>query len=271
MHQIVDIGDGQLNVYVRGAGIPLLMVHGFPLDHTMWSAQWEPLASEAQLIVPDLRGFGQSSPIPADVWTMEQFADDLVRMLDALQITQPVAYCGLSMGGYVGWQFWLRHRTRLSRLIACDTRAASDSPEVVKARHYMADRALREGTPVALGDMLTKLVAPLTNASPSPLIQQIRKVMQTTSPETIAAAQRGMAQRADITDHLPRIDVPTLAICGEYDQITPPDEMRAMAAQIQGAIYQEVPGAGHLSPAENPEAFNRYVERDLAAAQMPEA
>ena len=107
--------------------MPLLLVHGFPLDHTMWAAQIEAISSRCRVIAPDLRGFGRSPPA-GERTTMEQFADDLAGLLDAIGISEPVVYCGLSMGGYIGWQFWRKHANRLRGLILCDTRATADSP-----------------------------------------------------------------------------------------------------------------------------------------------
>src|SRR5438067_1036671 len=111
----VQVGDVRLNVFERGSGAPLLLVHGFPLDHSMWSGQIDGLAANCRVIAPDLRGFGSSDVTPGMV-TMEQMADDLAGLLDALTIKQPIAFCGLSMGGYVAWQFALRHRSRLAKL-----------------------------------------------------------------------------------------------------------------------------------------------------------
>src|SRR5690349_15812928 len=112
----ISIGEVALNVMQKGAGRPLLLVHGFPLDHSMWDQQIAALSSDFQVIAPDLRGFGGSDVTPGVV-TMAQLADDLAKLLDALSISQPIALCGLSMGGYVAWEFWRRHPSRLSHLI----------------------------------------------------------------------------------------------------------------------------------------------------------
>src|SRR5687767_13095699 len=101
----VPLSDGTLNVLDQGSGPPLLLVHGFPLDHTMWFGQIDHFSRRWRVIAPDLRGFGASTVTPGTV-TMEQFADDLNALLDALGISEPVHLCGLSMGGYIGWQFF---------------------------------------------------------------------------------------------------------------------------------------------------------------------
>jgi pimeloyl-ACP methyl ester carboxylesterase len=110
----------------RGSGPPLLMVHGFPFDHSMWRSQVKSMASRCRVIAPDLRGFGRSPAVGEQV-TMEQFADDLAGLLDQIGISEPVVYCGLSMGGYIGFQFWRKYRARLRGLVLCDTRAVAAS------------------------------------------------------------------------------------------------------------------------------------------------
>ena len=167
----------------RGSGLPLLLVHGFPLDHTMWAGQlalaaaapallvgerfqsagppparrFLPSLPAIRMIAPDLRGFGRS-PARGETVAMHEFADDLAALLDALGVEGPVVYCGLSMGGYIGWQFWRRHRERLRGLIQCDTRAQADTPEAAAARREMADRVVREGPAPLVEMMLPKLL-----------------------------------------------------------------------------------------------------------------
>ena len=129
----VRIGDMHLAMTDTGNGSPIVFVHGFPLDHSMWDVQVAALASGYRCLAPDLRGFGASSVTPGTV-TMEQMADDLADLLVALEIEEPVILCGLSMGGYVAWQFWRRHAARLRALVLCDTPRAADTPEAAAAR-----------------------------------------------------------------------------------------------------------------------------------------
>ena len=104
----VNIGDVTLHVVDQGEGTPLLLVHGFPLSHAMWQAQIDAFSTHCRVIAPDLRGFGRSGVTSGTV-TMEQYADDLNALLDRLEITEPVAFVGLSMGGYIAWQFWRKY------------------------------------------------------------------------------------------------------------------------------------------------------------------
>lgn len=233
----------------RGDGPPLLLAHGFPLDHTMWAE----LDLTARLIAPDLRGFGRSPPRGETV-AMEQFADDLAGLLDALEIDKPVVFCGLSMGGYVALQFQRKYPQRLRGLVLCDTRAAADSPEVVAARGVMAERVLREGTAPLVETMPPKLVAESTHKQNPHVLDGLRRVMTDANPRGVAAALRGMAERPDMTTSLREIKCPTLIIVGREDSLTPPAEMRGMADAIPEAKYVEIPDAGHLAPMENPTA-----------------
>jgi pimeloyl-ACP methyl ester carboxylesterase len=254
----VKVHDGELAYTDQGSGRPLLLVHGFPLDGTMWSGQTAPLAERFRVLVPDLRGFGNSSVLPGLV-TMQRMADDLAEMLAALEVSQPVIFCGLSMGGYVAWQFALRHRQHLSRLILCDTRAAADSDETAANRIGLAQRVLKEGPSFVAEAMLPKLFAKTTIETGSPVVEATRQVILRTDPKGISAAARGMAQRRNVTELLPQIDLPTLLICGEHDAITPPDEMKSVAEKLPQATYVQIAGAGHMAPLEKPTEVNQAI------------
>lgn len=258
----VQVNGIKLNVVERGSGTPLLLAHGFPLDHSMWSGQLDRLADQCRVIAPDLRGFGASDVVPG-VATMQQMADDLAGVLDALAIREPVVFCGLSMGGYVAWQFALRHRARLAKLVLCDTRAIADTPEAAAGRLKTAERVLKEGPGVVAEAMLPKLFAPNTVKDQPQIIEATRQVMLRTNAAGIAAALHGLARRPDVTEQLPQIDVPTLVICGEHDAIAPPTEMKQFAAQMPKARFAKIPGAGHMAPLEAPQAVNAAIKEFL--------
>jgi 3-oxoadipate enol-lactonase len=259
---MIQVGDVRLNVIEKGRGTPLLLVHGYPLDHSMWRGQIDGLADTCRVIAPDLRGFGLSDVTPGTV-TMEQMADDLAALLDALAIQGPIAFCGLSMGGYVAWQFALRHRVRLARLILCDTRAIADSAEAAAGRLKTAEKVLAEGSAVAADALLPKLFAPATYQQRPQIVEATRQVILRTKPDGIAAALRGMAQRPDVSSQLGRIDMPALLVCGQHDGISPPDEMRGIAAQMPNARFVEISDAGHMAPLEQPDAVIRAIREFL--------
>jgi pimeloyl-ACP methyl ester carboxylesterase len=259
----VRCGDVDLAVLDEGKGDPLLLVHGFPLDHTMWARQIAEFTSTHRVIAPDLRGFGRSG-VMSGTATMEQMADDLAALLDGLAVPGTVTLCGLSMGGYVAWQFWKRHAARLGRLVLCDTRAVADTPDAAAGRLKTAEKVTTEGSRVVAGAMLPKLFAAGTAAKQPELVAAVERTMRAASPAGIAAALRGMAARPDVTAWLPQIDVPALVAVGEEDQISPPDEMRAIAAALPAARFVLIADAGHMAPLENPTAFNAALREFLA-------
>ena len=267
----ISIGGCHLHVAQQGSGSPLLLVHGFPLDHSMWSGQLDGLSRQYRVIAPDLRGFGQSGGEGEPIMRMEQLADDLARLLESMKIEEPVGFCGLSMGGYIAWQFWARHRSRLAQLILCDTRAAADTAEASRNRLELAEKVLSEGAQMVADSMLPKLFAPETIAEQPDVVEATHRIMRNASRQTVAAALRGMAERPEFTPLLSQIDVPTLVLCGEKDNIAPPAEMQSMARAITTAEYVEIGGAGHMAPLEKPQAVNEAILRFLAARRAREA
>jgi pimeloyl-ACP methyl ester carboxylesterase len=194
---------------------------------------------------------------------MEQMADDLAALLDSLGVQDPLVFCGLSMGGYVAWQFALRHRARLARLILCDTRAVADSAEAAAGRRKTAEKVMAEGSRVAAEALLPKLFAPATYEQQPQIVEETRQVILQAKPEGIAAALRGMAERPDVTSRLKEIDVPALLICGQHDGISPPDEMRGIAEKMFNARFIEISAAGHMAPLEQPQSVNRAIREFL--------
>ena len=261
--ETIEIGKRRLAYLRRGdCGPVLMLVHGFPLDHTMWKFQIEAFADRCRVIAVDLRGFGESSSQDETV-TMERYADDCALLLDDLEIREPITYCGLSMGGYVGWQFWKRHRPRLERFVLCDTKAKADNDEVARGRQRMAYEVLAKGAGIVVDSMLPRLFAPATFRNHPERVADLERVMRATSPSAIAAALRGMASRMDVTGWLASIELPTLVICGVEDEISRPEEMEAIAGAMPAARFVCLPEAGHMSPLENPDAFNRSLEAFL--------
>jgi 3-oxoadipate enol-lactonase len=260
---LLSLRETPMHVVEEGAGPPLLLVHGFPLDYTMWRHQIARFAATHRVIAPDLRGFGRSGVTPGKV-SMAQFALDLSEILELLQESRPVVLCGLSMGGYIAWQFFQNHRHQLAGLIICDSKASPDSSEAVRQRLESAEKLEQEGTRFLADAMLPKLFGEPLLKNPPAFVQETIEVMLRSDPAACAAAQRGMAEREDFRPRLSSIDVPTLIVCGERDAISPPSEMREIAAAIPGAKYVEIPRAGHLSPLESPEPVNEAIGEFLA-------
>jgi pimeloyl-ACP methyl ester carboxylesterase len=261
-----SIGECLLNVVQEGSGRPLLLVHGFPLDHSMWEGQIDALADQYRVIAPDLRGFGQSCVTPGTV-TMQEYADDLAALLKAMHINEPVIFCGLSMGGYIGWQFVARHADKLAALIVADSRAVADNEKAAAGRLETAAKVEKEGTQVVADAMLPKLFPAREIERNAPFVQATKEVMLAAPRSGVAAALRGMAQRPDFAKELPKIKVPTLILCGAEDAIAPPAEMEQIAAAIPGARYVSIAGAGHMAPLEKPTEVNKAI-RDFCGASL---
>jgi 3-oxoadipate enol-lactonase len=244
-----------------GNDIPLVLVHGFPLDRTLWSAQINALADVARVIAPDLRGFGES-PIPGDAITIETYADDVRALLDALGIKSAVI-AGLSMGGYITLAFYRQYAARVRGLILANTKAGADSAEGKKAREDNAALAREQGVAAVAEKMFPKMLAPQTLAERPAVADAVRAMMSRQSVTAVVAALMAMRDRPDAMPMLASITVPTLIITGADDNLIPPKESELMRDAIPGARLVIIPGAAHLSNIDQPAAFNQAVREFL--------
>lgn len=244
---------------------PILLVHGFPLDHEQWRPQVEHLGAW-HCIAPDLRGI-RGGDAPAAGYSMASYADDLVGVLDAAGIARAV-WCGLSMGGYVLFEVLRRHPQRVLGVILCDTKAESDTTEGKAARDDLARLAQREGAAAIADRLLTKLLGPTTRATRPQVVETVRRIASRLQVAGLVGALQAMRDRPDSAPLLPQIRVPALVLCGAEDEISPVPGMRAMAERIRGATYVEVPAAGHLAPLERPELVNGAIEEFLLHASF---
>jgi pimeloyl-ACP methyl ester carboxylesterase len=258
----VESGGATLAVEVRGAGLPVLFVHGFPFNRTMWRHQLGALDRHLR-IAPDLRGAGASTA-PAGGYSMRRYADDLIAVLDAVGADQAVV-CGLSMGGYVTFELLRSHPTRVRAVVLCDTKAEPDTEEAKRGRDEMARLAEDHGAGAIADRLLPRLLAPETVTERPEVVRQVREMIRGTSVAGIVGALSAMRERPDSTPLLRRIGVPTLVLGGTDDQISPADGMRAMAAAIPGAGYLAIRGAGHLAPLEQPGVTTPALGAFLAA------
>ncbi len=246
-----------------GKGVPVVWVHGYPLNRSLWAPQAGALADCARNIIPDLRGWG-ASEAPSGVYTMEVYASDLRALLDELGLDRAVL-AGLSMGGYVALAFLRNYPERLRGLILIATRAAPDTLQVAEGRRANAERALQEGVGSIVEPMVERVLSPATLAGQPGLVRAVRTMVLASRPRGVAGALLGMAERPDSRPQLPAIGVPALVVGGADDTIVPPDELRQMAEQIPGARAVLLPKAGHLVSLEQPDAFNREVRAFLGA------
>jgi 3-oxoadipate enol-lactonase len=245
-----------------GSGTPLLLVHGWPHDRTLWAGQLGGLATSARVLAPDLRGFGGSSVRPP--YSIDQYADDLVAFLEVLGVAQAVV-CGLSMGGYIAFSMLRRHRERVRGLILADTRATADTDEVRANRSKLIALIEQEGMAALAARQLQPTLGRTTLARQPQLVETVRRMMASAPAEGAIGALRAMAERPDSTPMLATIDVPTLVVGGAEDAISPPEVLRAMAAQIPRSRVEILEQGGHVCPLERPAAFNHVVTEYLGA------
>ena len=238
----------------EGSGIPLVFLHAFPLNRSMWTPQITALSAQFRTIAIDLRGHGESDS-PLWSFSLEQYADDVAALLDHLNIPQAVLV-GLSMGGYVSLAFSRQHGNRLRALVLADTRAQADSPEVRTGRFHLAQTAYTQGTEAVANTMLPKLLGATSLKSKPELIEHVRRTIQQTPVSGILVDLMAMAGRSDSLPHLPAISCPTLVVIGEEDHTTPLIDAQLMASNIPNARLAVIPAAGHLSNCEQPEMFN---------------
>ncbi|HEX5818784.1 MAG TPA: alpha/beta fold hydrolase [Gemmatimonadales bacterium] len=253
----MTVNGVSLAVERRGEGPAVLFVHGYPLDRTLWAHQVAHLEG-CQRIAVDLRGFGLSDA-PDLGYSLPTYADDLAALLDALQVDD-VVLCGLSMGGYVAFEFLRRYRERVRGLVLMDTRAEADGPEVRRARDQQISLAREHGAAAIAETMVARLLAPETLRRNPELAERVRAMMVATPVPGIAGALAAMRDRPDSTTMLGSLEgLPTLVVVGEQDEMTPPASHEALAAAIPGAKLAVIPGAGHLPPLETPEAVTHVL------------
>ena len=243
-----------------GTGLPVVFLHGFPHDRTLWAPQLGGLLARARCIAPDLRGFGESEI--RGPYTMDGYADDVIAMMDALQIERAVI-AGLSMGGYVAFALWRRHRHRVRALILADTRSGPDTEEATRKRRELIALARAKGSGAVADAQIAGMVGKTTRERHPDIVDGVHRMLSMAPVEGVVGALEAMIARPDSTPTLATIDVPTLIIVGEEDVLTPPKEAQAMHERIVGSRLEILAGAGHVSNVERPAAFNHVASEFL--------
>ena len=243
-----------------GTGLPVVFIHGFPHNRTLWAPQLGGLLTRARCIAPDLRGFGESEV--RGPYTMDSYADDVIAVLDALQIERAVI-AGLSMGGYVAFAIWRRHRERVRALILADTRPGPDSDEARAKRREMIALVRARGSGAVADAQIAGMVGRTTREKHPDIADAVHRMLTMAPVEGVVGALEAMMDRPDSTPTLATIDVPTLIVVGAEDVLTPPKEARAMHERIAGSRLEILAGAGHVSNVERPAAFNHVASEFL--------
>ncbi|RME87096.1 MAG: alpha/beta fold hydrolase [Anaerolineae bacterium] len=228
----------------RGRGAPLVLLHGFPLDHTIWDEVAPLLEGRADVILPDLRGHG-ASEAPESSYSIDDMADDVTALLDHLGVERATVV-GHSMGGYVALAFAQRHLDRLAGLGLVATHAAADSPERRAAREAQMKEVAEKGVAPLAEGMSAKLTR-----DPA-LAARLRNLILKTKPAGVIGALRAMAGRPDRREFLPSVDVPAVVVIGLDDAILPPELGREMASLLPQARLFEIAGVGHMPMMEAP-------------------
>ena len=263
----IEVNGIQLDYRDQGAGLPVVFIHAFPLNQSMWDDQLQEFKKICRTITLDLRGFGNSD-VPPGPYLMDRMAADVRALMSALEIEEAVLV-GLSMGGYVSLAFYRNYPGDVLGLVLADTRATADSHEARKRRLDSAEKAEREGASAVAEDTIPVLLGKSTIEKKPEVVSRVRGMIEANSPAGIAAAQRGMAERPDSTYVLPAIDRPTLIIVGAEDSLTPVAEAEALRNGIPHSRLSVIPNAGHLTNLEQPAEFNSAVREFLAQFGNP--
>ncbi len=244
------------------------MIHAFPLNSAMWEPQRAALAEHADIITPDLPGFGEQPRLDGEEFSMELAARFIEHSLDSQNIGRCVI-AGLSMGGYIALACWRLFPERITGLILADTKASADSEEAREGRYKAAERIGGGEYDSYIDETLQRLLAESTRRERPNVVEAVRTIIYSSQPESIVPPLLGMAARPDSTPILPTISVPVALIFGEHDAITTVDEGRAMEEAIPDATLTIISNAGHLANIENPEEFNSAVQRFLERIPVP--
>jgi len=259
--QKVRSDEADIYYDVAGSGSPVILLHPFPAHHEFWLPVAKSLSSRYQLIMPDLRGHGESGAGDGPA-TMQKHASDVARVMDAAGVDR-APLVGVSIGGYAIFEFWRRFRDRVTALVLCNTKAAADSGEARANRLQAANDVLERGTGPFFESMLQKLFGETTRHSRPDLVEGGLRMMRKMSAEDVAGVQRGMAERPDSIATLKTINVPTLIITGDEDVMTGVPEAEVMKQNISGSQLKIVAKAGHYSPWEQSEEVGRLLRQFL--------
>ncbi len=244
--------------YTRtGEGHPLLMLHGYPLDHSIWAPVVPLLQNSFELILPDLRGFGESDA-PSEAYSLGDMAADLAGLLDHLEIER-AALAGHSMGGYVALAFARLYPHRISGLALVASHPYADPPDRQEARLVTARAVAQQGVAVVADSMPEKLTTDLS------LQRDLRNLALRQPPAGMIGALKAMAARSDSMDLLRGFDLPLVVVQGARDSIIPIQFGRDVQAALPAAQVVELANVGHMpmmeAPQETADALLRLLQQ----------
>lgn len=248
-----------MHYVVTGKGEPVVLIHGHPFDHTMWYPQVVALSDCYEVITPDLRGYGLSTlPDPAQT-NYEDYATDVLCLMDHLCIDS-FHLGGLSQGGQIIMEIFRQAPSRIKSLIFADTFASLDTPEVKHGRYDTAARLEKEGMEAYSDEVIYKMIVPGHVKSMPAVAEHVVNMMKASSPVGAATALRARAKRIDyLKEVFPGINVPTLVIVGRQDEFTPVAKAEEMQANLADCTLVIIEDAGHMPNLEQPDEFNKAV------------
>jgi 3-oxoadipate enol-lactonase len=242
----------------QGTGHPVVLLHAFPLSRQMWEDAVKVWSARYRVLAPDLPGFGDSPSSRAD-FTMEGCARELSQFLMDRDVHEKIALVGLSMGGYIAFEFIRQFPGRISGLVLAATHPLPDTEAAAKGRRETAEFVLREGGRALSERLLPKLLGATTLGTKPAVIQKVQQLIVSNSPEAIAQACLGLASRRDSTPVLQEIRVPTLIVAGSEDALIPETRAVEMKQQITTAELEVFLACGHLINLEQPQLFQERV------------
>jgi len=251
--------DADIAYEVLGSGATLVLLHPFPVHHEFWWPAARLLLPRYQVILPDLRGHGESGAGEGPV-TMEKHATDIVRVLDHVEVGR-AAFAGVSIGGYALFEFWRKYRGRVAAMALFNTKAPADDPEAKTARLQAAADVLDTGTEPFFESLVPKLLGKSTRESRPDLVDGALRMMRRMSPGNVAQVQTGMAERLDSVADLKSINVPTLIVTGDEDILTGPPEAEQLRQNIPSSELKIIRRAGHYSAWEQPAEAGKLLRQ----------
>jgi pimeloyl-ACP methyl ester carboxylesterase len=247
-----DIGDGS---------IPIIFLHGYPLDKTMWRGQLDYFKTSYRVIACDMRGFGKSKDEESSL-SIDLFADDLILFMDKLNIDKAII-CGFSMGGYIALNVMKRFPSHFEALILCDTQCNADTAEDKEKRYKIIKEIEANGVTDFNEGFIKNIFHKDSITHKTKLVEQLRNVIFSNSKNSITKGFAALAEHIETCSSLSKICIPTLIICGREDQVTPLAQSEFMNKNIKGSILHIIDNAGHVSNLEEPEEFNKYLSQFL--------
>jgi pimeloyl-ACP methyl ester carboxylesterase len=256
-------GGNKLFYTTLGHGPSVVLLHPTPVDHRFWLPLAQMLEPRYQVIIPDLRGHGQSEAGEGPI-TMAKLAADALRLLDELNLSTAL-FAGCSIGGYTLYELWRTAPDRIRAFAFCCSKPQPDD-EAGKAKRQENIAKIRErGTADFIESTLQTVIGPSARSRWPQKVAEAREMMQVVRPEAMIAIQQGLASRPDSVATARTIRVPCCVIAGGEDPGSTPADMRLLAEQIRnggyGAEYHEIPDAGHFAPFEQPETVGRILRR----------